>query len=75
VTIMMPVDVDSLSVEARLDLITKLWNSIDRQRDIGPLPEEKRLELERRLASYRANPSHVESLEDIESDLDSICGD
>ena len=45
-----------LSVEQRLDLISRLWDSIPDSAEALPVPEWHREELERRLEDADANP-------------------
>ena len=49
-------DIKQLSVAARLDLISMLWDSIPNSLEELPIPEWHREELERRLADADANP-------------------
>jgi putative addiction module component (TIGR02574 family) len=63
------IDVDQLTVEQRLELIGRLWDSIPDTVDEMPLPEWHREELERRLADADANPGSGISWEDVKKQL------
>src|SRR5205823_2101113 len=49
-------DFDRLTVEQRLDLIGRLWDSIPDEVSASAMPESHRQELERRLAAADAAP-------------------
>ena len=49
------IDIDRLSVDQRLELITLLWDSIPEMETL-PVPEWHREELERRLGAADASP-------------------
>ena len=59
---------DHLSVEERLKLADALWDSVERDVQLGALPESQRAELERRLADSIARPEAVKSWESIEAE-------
>ena len=50
-------DIGLLTVDQRLELISRLWESIPA--DETPIPDWHRRELERRLAAARENPDAV----------------
>lgn len=49
-------DIGQLSVEQRLELITRLWDSIPDTGEAPPMPEWHREELDRRLQAADATP-------------------
>jgi putative addiction module component (TIGR02574 family) len=51
--------IDRLSTEDRLSLAEAIWESVAREIEQTPIPEEKRKELERRLADSIARPDAV----------------
>ena len=46
-------NIDRMSVDERLELIEKIWDSIE---ELPPLTEAQKAELNRRVESYRASP-------------------
>ena len=51
--------IDRLSVEERIDLVQKIWDSITHESMVVPLSEEQRNELERRADEDDADPDDV----------------
>ncbi len=43
------IDLDELTVEERLDLLDRIWESLSKDRDTLPLTEAQRAELDRRV--------------------------
>ena len=50
------IDIDSLSRDEKLDLIERLWDSLDSTKDELPVPEWQIALVEERLAEHRRNP-------------------
>ena len=63
------VDIELLSVQQRLDLIARLWDSIPNSADAVPVPQWHRQELERRLAAADADPGAAEPWEQVRARL------
>ena len=51
--------IDRLSVEERIDLVQRIWDSISHDSMVVPLSEAQRSELERRADEDDANPDDV----------------
>lgn len=51
--------IDQLSTAERLSLAEAIWESVAREIEQAPLPEQQRIELERRLADSIARPDAV----------------
>ncbi len=49
-------NIRALSVEERIQLVGEIWDSIAEERGEFELTDAQRDEIDRRLASYRANP-------------------
>jgi putative addiction module component (TIGR02574 family) len=49
----------------RLDLMDQIWESLARNPDLIPLPEEHRQDLDSRLESFRAAPDRVVAWESV----------
>ncbi len=67
------IEIAGLTVAERLDLIDRLWASIEKECGPPPnslAPDELMAELERRLENHRRDPSAVVSWEDVLADLD-----
>ena len=62
-------DIDQLSVPQRLDLITRLWDSIPNSTDALPIPDWHRQELARRLAAADAAPEEAIPWEEVQARL------
>jgi putative addiction module component (TIGR02574 family) len=70
---MKPVDIQELlrlSISERLDLVEALWESIAASPEALPITDAQQRELDRRLADYRANPSHVRSWDEVRDSPD-----
>ena len=61
-------NIDKMSVDERLELIGKIWDSIEEQ---PPLTEAQKAELDRRIESYRALPGEGVSWEAVTDRLTS----
>lgn len=48
-----------LSVAERIQLVEDIWDSIVEMPEAVPLTDEQKVELDRRLESYRANPEGI----------------
>ena len=49
-----------LSIAERISLVEEIWDSIAQENGCFELSEAQRIELDRRLESFRANPSRGE---------------
>ena len=65
---MAAIDIARLTPQERLDLISRLWDSLDAS-DI-PLTPAQEAELDRRLASLDQDIAHGSTWEQIEAELD-----
>jgi len=63
--------VSALTPDERLDLAGETWDGLAAAPETVPIIEAQRVELERRLAAYRANPGDVIPWEQVEAELDS----
>jgi putative addiction module component (TIGR02574 family) len=61
--------IDQLSVAERLLLVEEIWDSIAEQEEENPLTEARKLDLQRRVAAYEANPKAGSSWEEVKSRL------
>jgi putative addiction module component (TIGR02574 family) len=52
-------NIDTLSVDERIALVTEIWNSIAVEPGAGLLSEGQRAELRNRAAEHAANPDDV----------------
>lgn len=57
--------IDQLSVAERILLVEEIWDSIREDEPSATLTEPQRIDLERRLAAYRANPQAGASWEEV----------
>lgn len=57
-------DLDAMTVEERISLVTEIWNTITESGNPGLLTDTQRAELNRRVADHEANPDDVVSWED-----------
>jgi putative addiction module component (TIGR02574 family) len=55
------IDIDSLSREEKLDLLERLWDSLDSTKDELPIPEWQIALVEERIAEHRRDPGSVRS--------------
>jgi len=63
-------EISQLSVAERVQLAEDIWDSIAANPESLPLTEAQKLELDRRLAAYEADPSRTESWEAVRSRLE-----
>jgi putative addiction module component (TIGR02574 family) len=61
--------IDQLSVPERLLLVEEIWDSIPDTAEELPLTEEQKLDLQRRVAAYEANPKAGSSWEEVKARL------
>jgi putative addiction module component (TIGR02574 family) len=61
-------DLSALSIDDRLRIVQRLWDSIPADTEIAVTPEQ-RAELERRIAAHEANPDSAISSEELERRL------
>lgn len=66
---------DELPVEDKLDLINDLWEGIVASEEVVPISDELAVELDRRLAAYRADPSRVVSPEQLRARIRAEIGE
>jgi putative addiction module component (TIGR02574 family) len=50
-------EIQKLSVSERLDLLENIWESLTLEDAIPGLTDQQKLEIDKRLAAYNANPS------------------
>jgi putative addiction module component (TIGR02574 family) len=61
--------IDQLSVAQRMLLVEEIWDSIaDEEKEI-PLTETQKLDLQRRIAAYEANPKAGSTWEEVKARL------
>jgi putative addiction module component (TIGR02574 family) len=60
-------DILGLSVEDRIALAERIWDSIAAEAATLPLTEQQRVELERRLEDHRQNPTDIVGWEEAEA--------
>jgi putative addiction module component (TIGR02574 family) len=65
--------IDRLSVEERIDLVQKIWDSIAEDSGIIPLSEAQRRELELRADEDDANPDDVVPWEQVKAESLARC--
>jgi putative addiction module component (TIGR02574 family) len=58
-----------LSIAERISLVEEIWDSIAQENGCFELSEAQRIELDRRLESFRANPSRGRTWEEIKSEF------
>jgi putative addiction module component (TIGR02574 family) len=58
-----------LSIPERIALVQEIWDSIAEDNDCFELTETQKQELDRRLESFRANPSQGRTWEEIRSEF------
>ena len=61
--------IDQLSVAQRVLLVEEIWDSIAEEEEELPLTEAQRLDLQRRVAAYEANPKAGSSWDDVKARL------
>ena len=64
-----PLDISSLSIGQRLELIEALWDSIPDESGAMEMPQWHREELERRIAAADAAPEAFIPWEDVKAEL------
>ena len=62
-------DILQLSIDERLDLVEKIWDSITDSDDPLPLTNAQRAELDRRLQAHAQNPDEVETWNEVKSKI------
>ncbi|TBR61906.1 addiction module protein [Westiellopsis prolifica IICB1] len=68
---LLKVDISQLSVAERIQLAEDLWDSIVEQQEELSLSEAQQQELDRRLESYKKNPTNGSSWEEVKKRLGS----
>jgi putative addiction module component (TIGR02574 family) len=63
-------EIQKLSVEERLELIERHWDSIVDEPDRLPITDAQRRELDRRLDSYARRPPRLSTWEEVQARLD-----
>ena len=58
-----------LSIPERLALVQEIWDSIADDNEYFELTDEQRQELDRRLESFRANPSQGRTWDEIKAEF------
>ena len=61
--------IDQLSVAERVLLVEEIWDSIAGREEDLPLTEAQKLDLQRRIAAYEANPKAGSSWEEVKARL------
>ena len=61
--------IDQLTVAQRILLVEEIWESIAEEKEAIPLTEAQRLDLQRRVAAYEANPRAGSSWEEVKARL------
>lgn len=59
-----------LSVSERIQLVEEIWDSIASHPASLPVTEAQKVELDRRLADYRADPNQGRTWEEVRDSLD-----
>ena len=62
-------EVKKLSIPERLALVEEIWDSIAEDNEYFELTDEQRQELDRRLESFRMNPSQGRTWEEIKAEF------
>ena len=60
--------IDKLNVAERIALVQAIWDSIAAEVELSPLTEAQRQEVDRRLATHRANPQAAPPWEQVEAE-------
>ena len=58
-----------LSIDERINLVEEIWDSIAEENGCFELTEAQKQELDRRLESFRVNPSRGRTWEEIRSEF------
>lgn len=61
--------IDQLSVAQRVLLVEEIWDSIVEEQEELPLTEAQKVDLQRRLATYEANPKAGSSWDEVKARL------
>jgi putative addiction module component (TIGR02574 family) len=61
--------IDQLSMAQRVLLVEEIWDSISEEAEEIPMTEAQRLDLQRRVAAYEANPKAGASWEEVKARL------
>ena len=61
--------IDQLSIPERILLVEEIWDSIAATPDEVPLSDAQRVELDRRLAAYEADPQAGSNWEEVKARL------
>jgi len=64
-------DIEAMSVDERLVLVSAIWDTIVAENAGSHLTEEKREELRKRVAEHEAQPDDVVPWEQINAEIDS----
>jgi putative addiction module component (TIGR02574 family) len=64
-TIDLAEEIRRLSVDERIRLIQEIWDGIAADTDPSPLTNAQQAEIDRRIASYRRDPSRVIPAEEV----------
>lgn len=62
-------DIEQLSVKERIELIGKIWDSIEASSKKTELTQAQKDELDRRLEKHKANPDQVVSWEEVQAKM------
>ena len=62
-------DIQQMTVDERLDLIERLWDSILHDDEEAAIGDDLRQELDRRWAAYKADPTNVLTWEEVRARL------
>jgi len=62
-------DIQSLSVDERLDVIEEIWDSIDDEPSPPMISDELKLELDLRLAAHHRNPNEGSTWAEVKAGL------
>jgi putative addiction module component (TIGR02574 family) len=65
---MQSLGIDKMSPEDRLRLVQEIWDSLSTEAEHAPLTAEHKKEIDRRLASHRANPEAAVPWEQVEAE-------
>ncbi len=61
--------IDQLTIAQRILLVEEIWDSIADQQDQLPITEAQKQDLQRRLATHKANPKAGSSWEEVKARL------
>lgn len=60
--------IDRLSVDARIDLVQQIWDSVAAEAESVPLTDAQKREVDCRLAAHRVNPDAAIPWEQVEAE-------